>query len=332
MKQTASIKEIARQAGVSVATVSRVINQNGRFSKETEARVRQIIAQNNYEPNLLARSLRTSRARVVGIVMPDITNEFFSAITLEMQNNLLAMGYSAIICNTQGDSGVELKYHAMLRAQQISGLVYIAGEASEEIPMLDIQIVYIDRSPLNTMHTQEFVTIMSDNKNGGYLAAKELLDKGCSTVAMLMPQRGGMMYEERMEGYMQALEEAGIQFDRELLCYTDSAGISQGSQGVSRLFAEYPIVDGIFCACDTLAYGAVDWLRKNGRRVPGDVRVVGYDDISASALLGLTTVRQTAEDFGGISAEALIAMIEDKPLPATEYTLPVTLIRRESTR
>ena len=91
------------------------------------------------------------------------------------------------------------------------------------------------------------------------------------------------------------------------------------------------MTDGVFCASDTLAYGAIDWLRKSGKRVPADVKVVGYDDISASALLGLTTVRQTAEDFGGIGAETLIAMIEDKPLPTTEYTLPVMLIRREST-
>ena len=225
MKGSASIKEIARQAGVSVATVSRVINQNGRFSKETEARVRQIIAQNNYEPNLLARSLRTSRARVVGIIMPDITNEFFSAITLELQNNLLAMGYSAIICNTQDDAAVEIKYHMMLKSQQISGLVYMAGESTEDIPMLDIPIVYIDRDPLNTMHTQEFVTIMSDSKQGGYLAAKELVQQGCRTIAMIAPRRGGTVHEERIEGYREALEEAGLQFDRELLRYTDSMSI-----------------------------------------------------------------------------------------------------------
>ena len=141
-----SIKEIARLAGTSVATVSRVINQNGRFSKETEKRVREIIEKYNYRPNELARSLRVDKAQVVGVIVPDITNEFFSYIARKIEVDLLKQGYMAVICDTNESLEMEKQYIETLKAMRIGGIIYVSGDQKIE-PIKDIPAVYVDRKP-----------------------------------------------------------------------------------------------------------------------------------------------------------------------------------------
>ena len=314
-------------AGVSIATVSRVINQNGRFSGATGERVRQIIAETGYEPNLLARSLRTSRARVVGIIMPDITNEFYAGVTLELQNNLLAMGYSAIICNTQESFSVEQKYHHLLRAQQISGIIYLEGQPDPELVMMNMPIVYIDRNPAATLHTQEFATIQTESKQGAYMVTNELIAAGCSNIAIIARNDESLTGQEKLEGFRLAIAEAGLPIRDSLSAFTEYCSIAQGSYHAKRLLESNPVIDGIFCTSDSLAYGVINHLKQSR-----NVLVAGYGDLGFSALCGLTTVRQSAEDYGGIAAELLISMIEGRTPDNTEITIPVSLIRRSSTK
>ena len=182
MEKGKSIKDIARLAGVSTATVSRVINQNGRFSKETEARVRRIIRENEYVPNMSAKGLRTSRTCVVGIIVPDITNPHFASLVLKLEINLFQRGYSCLICNTNESEKLERKHIQSLSAQNVSAIVLISG--TRNYSELDtLPVIYVDRPSRSQKNSG--VIIESDNEQGGYLATKELLDAGCRRIVIL---------------------------------------------------------------------------------------------------------------------------------------------------
>ena len=159
MEKAKSIKEIAKLAGVSTATVSRVINQNGRFSRETEERVRRVIRENDYIPNMSAKGLRTSRTRVVGIIVPDITNPHFANLVLHLEMDLFRRGYSCLICNTNESEELESKHIQSLTAQNVSGIVLISGMRNYE-ELGDLPVVYVDR-PSNSQDKEE-VMIESD--------------------------------------------------------------------------------------------------------------------------------------------------------------------------
>lgn len=151
MNDNISIKDISKQAGVSIATVSRVINKNGRYSEETEKRVMEIIKKNNYVPNLVAKGLRTQKMKNVGIIVPDITNEFFMKLVYEIEKNLFSEGYETFLCNTDEDEETERKRVRMMAMQNVCSLVYVSGCMSNIEQMIkDIPTVFIDRIPDET--------------------------------------------------------------------------------------------------------------------------------------------------------------------------------------
>ena len=201
-----SIKEISRRAGVSIATVSRVIHNNGRFSRETGERVRKVIAELNYTPNQMASALRTGKVQVVGIIVPDITNEFFAKMTLELQKRLFEKGYSEIICNTSENIDIEKRHLQMLRSLRVSGLIYISGAYEDMEGMSNIPTIYIDRKPADHDYVlNNGVFIESDNESGGYIAAKELLMSGCKKIAVLMYKKTISTHGNRLKGYERAI-------------------------------------------------------------------------------------------------------------------------------
>lgn len=334
-KRSISIKEISQLAGVSVATVSRVINQNGRYSKETEERVLQIIREYGYQPNLVARGLRTRRLQVVGVIVPDITNEFFARVTQELQSNLFDLGYSTIICNTNEEYETEKRYLSMLQAQKVSGLIYIAGHFADGQQPLQIPTVYIDRKPPQACETAEFVLIESANEEGGHLATRALLEAGCRRIALVTYRPDISSHGGRLRGYRRALEEAGLPFDPALIAQVPRVSMAGGYEAAAQLIREHPDIDGFFCTSDLLAYGVLNRLlgpTPGAQRRP--IGLVGFDDLSfsSSEAFSVSSVRQSVEEFGRLGAAALVAMIEGKPLERKHYRLPVELVLRHTIR
>ena len=332
-KDSLSVRDIAEMAGVSVATVSRVINQNGRFSKETEERVREIIRKYDYQPNQLARGLRVSKAKVIGILVPDITNEFFANITLELQRRLLARDYLTLICNTNENRELEAKQFNMLRAQRVAGIIYVSdGTGATAVPAAkaDIPVVYIDRRPHAFQTDAETVFIESDNTMGGYLAAKALIDLGCRSIACVSYRDDISTYANRVKGYRDALREVGL---RENICYANQPSADEGARALRHLWDRNPDLDAAFCTADMLAVGAVAFCTSCGLAIPKDFRIIGFDDTSVCQAVWphLTTVRQSVEQFGAHAVEAILDLIEGRELSKTHYQIPVELIRRETT-
>ncbi len=327
-----SMTEIAKKAGTSVATVSRVINQNGRFSRETEERVRKIIEEYSYQPNRLARSLRMQRTQVVGILVPDISNEFFSGITREVQDNLFRKGYMTFICNTNENVVQEQRQVSMLIEQQVDGIVYIGGNGGAA--MINIPVVYIDRDPYSDSDKQkgDYVIIESDNLAGGYLAGKRLLERDVKRPAVVYFGGNLSTIKGRLAGFRKAMREKKIRLDESLLIEVEGNSWDEGRRAARILLNEHSGVDSVFFTSDALAVGGINYLQKNGVRVPEDMAVIGFDDIAAGDMItpGLTTIRQDMKAMGKLAAGRILDMINQAEHRKKHIRVPVSLVERES--
>ncbi|MBQ9210477.1 MAG: LacI family DNA-binding transcriptional regulator [Clostridia bacterium] len=328
-KDSLSVIDIAEMAGVSVATVSRVINQNGRFSKETEDRVKEIIRKYNYQPNQLARGMRVSKTKIVGILVPDITNEFFANITLELQKQLLDNDYLTMICNTNEMKELEAKQINMLRAQRVAGIIYVAGNAKEKTK-LDVPVIYIDRHPGNSVSEKDNIIIESDNRMGGYIATKELIERGCKNVVCVSFHREISAHENRILGYLDAVREAGLP---ERVCIVDRVSADESAKALRQMWEKDRNIDGAFCTTDTLALGVMEFCAGFGYSIPHSFKIVGYDDTSISQKIWprLTTIRQSVETFGELGVKILLDLIAGEKPEQNLYQIPVELIRRGTT-
>jgi len=328
-----SIVEISKLAGVSTATVSRVINGNGRFSKETEQRVLKVIKENNFAPNLQARSLRTKKVQTIGIIVPDITNEFFAKITLELQKRFFDMDYSTIICNTNEIFNIEQRHLYMLKSQNVSGVVYISGERADNKEILSgVPTVYIDRKPPFSAE-KNYVLIESDNVQGGYLATHELIQKGCQKIVIMLLNKDLSSYNGRLEGYQKALAENGLELDAHYILKLETASVRAAFTAMQEFISNGTPFDGVFCATDLIAIGALKALDHARIRVPQIVKVIGFDNISITEnnYPSVSTVRQSVEDFGAVAVSALMSIIDGKEPEKKHFILPVDVVRRETT-
>lgn len=334
-KKTLSVKDIAAMAGTSVATVSRVINQNGRYSKATEEKIRQIINEYGYEPNQLARSLRVKHTKSIGILVPDIADEFCANVIKVVQQELLLQGYMALICNTNEQKDNIMKYARMLQGQKVNGIIYIGNnEITHEI---DTPTVYIDRAPIDRELEEDdyFVMIECDNFNGGYLAGRELIKKGAGKICFIVDNRDVSTHRERLKGLRKALAEEGLSLEESQIIEVEGSSAHSGMRAMEKILEEIPETDGVFCATDALAIGALHCLVSNQIAVPQQIRVVGFDDISPSAISypALTTIRQPIQKMGILAVHCMLSMLNGEKLDPLQrrQKLPVELVVRKST-
>ncbi len=334
MKKNLSIKDISAMSGVSIATVSRIINGNGRYSKETEEKVKAIIKEHHYVPSMVAKGLRTHRMDNIGIIVPDITNEFFVKLVHELESALFASGYSSFICNTNENVEIEQKYLQMLKMQNVSGLIYISGGYNSDYKELaDIPTVFIDRVPNRTRNTEKFVMIESDNRQGGYIATRELLEKGCRRILMLTDRRRLSSQEERVDGYIGAHADYRIPYDEKYIIDLDRIDFRSAHDKITALLEDGMAFDGVFATTDWLALGAYVALVTHRVRVPEQVKIVGFDDISVAEFnaLPITTVHQQVDIIGQTAVKSLLQMVQSKPVKNRENVVPVYLVKRQST-
>lgn len=331
MKQKGiSIKDIAEKAGVSVATVSRVINKNGRFSKQTEQRVLNIIEEYDYRPNELARGLRVDKAQVVGVIVPDITNEFFAYIAREIESELLKNGYMAVICDTNEKLELEKQYIEMLKSMRVGGIIYISGDQKVD-RVENIPAVYIDRQPAFVENKEGSSFIGSDNYQGAYMATKHLIEAGRKKIALVLHDKTIATQERRANGYKQALRDHGIEFDEQRVVKVNSVDMDSGYAITKEIWESSVEIDSVFYVSDILAIGALRYFSENAIRVPEDVSIIGFDDIPLSSKVtpALTTMRQSFIEFGKIAADSIMKMMNGD-MDYRKYILAVELIERNT--
>lgn len=335
IKKNLSIKQIAEISGVSVATVSRVINKNGRFSKETEERVLKVIRDNNYKTNLVAKSLRINQTNTIGVIVPDIKNEFFASIVAEIEEYFFEKGgFTVFICNTNGEQEKELDYLASLDSKGVDGLIYISGknDTLHTSVRRDIPVVCIDRKPAVE---QKIAIVESDNFKGGYIATQYLIDKNCKNILILKNKNNTSTSIERYKGYCKALEKNGFAIDVRNVINLDNTHFDDAKMVIDDLVKKGYNFDGIFATNDWIALGALHALKGNNIKVPENVKIIGFDNVSVSrySYPSITTIEQDKPLMGKTAAEILLDLISNK----NEYnkdmhvTLPVSLVKRETT-
>ncbi|MGV2939648.1 LacI family DNA-binding transcriptional regulator [Mesobacillus sp. LC4] len=323
-----TIKEIAELTGVSTATVSKVLNNTGRYSEETRKKILDVVQEYDYRPNAVAKSLRTRRSKTIGVIVPDITNEFFAQIVLAIEKYCGPKGYSVFICNTDENGEKELQYIKELELKGVDGLIHLIGSDELFNVETNLPVVCIDRKPM--AHNAAFIT--SDNFQGGYLAARELIDKGCKKILLIRDYRVGHPTLERQKGFKSALKEKKIPFDEEEQVLNVEVGIEQGKKAVQELIKNGNFdFDGVFATTDWLAFGAKLALEENGIKIPEEVKIIGFDNINLAKYSSVSSIHQDKEAMGQKAAENLINRIELNIHTNDVIKLPVTLVSRNST-
>ena len=325
-----SVKDIAARAGVSVATVSRVINQKANVSSKTQARVREAIALNNYVPNMIARSLKTNKTPLIGIIVPDISGEFYNTMVQKLQTRLLEKQFLTFILNTKKSADIEKEYQEWQSLLQVSGWL-VLDCAVDFGADRDAPIVYINWPGAPT--DERTVSISSDAPLGGHLAGRELIQSGCKSIAVITSSN---KLEKRVGGFLSAIREHNDPDIAVLLRHVkiEDVNSAEGYRQMTGIMEVFPGVDGVFCIADRFVPGVLKALEEAGRRVPEDVKVVGHDDTPIASWLsgGFTTVRQDMNRMSDLAIDALMRLLNGETVKERKVILPETLVRRRTTK
>ena len=322
------ISDIARMAGVSSATVSRVINGTAKVNGEKAKRVEEAIRETGFQPNEIARSLYKKSSRLIGYIVPSILNVFLNEIGRAVEDEAFQNGYKMILCNSDENPEKEAAYIKMLTGMNADGIIITANNEhlDEEIRNCPIPIVVLDKNA-GTRYT---ASVQSDNYTGGRIATEHLLECGCRKIVLM---RGPQQYsssQQRFLGYVDACNEHQIQ----PLFVNSQYSYDEGVRSSREIFERYPDVDGILASSDMVAFALYKVLSTQERRIPDDVMIVGYDDVGLSRLMipALTTVAQPIEEIGRLCAKLIIEQTEHGKIEKRENILPVSLKIRETTK
>jgi LacI family transcriptional regulator len=327
-----TIREVAKQAGVSYATVSHVLNETRFVSEPTRARVLAAMEALNYQPNTLARSLRKGETNTLGLILPDSANPFFAEIGRSIEDTAYRLGYSLILCNTERDTAREEHYVDVLSKKQVDGMIFVAaGDRVDSLNFLlgrDVPVILVDRDLPNI----EVDAVLTDNQLGGYLATRHLIELGHRQIACIIGPSSITPGADRITGYCNALEEAGISCDKSLILSGDYHPNS-GYELTCELLRLSTPPTAIFALNDLMAMGALRAAAELGCRVPQDLAVIGYDNIELASFTNppLSTVAQDKTELGTQAIQILIERTEDKTRPTQRLVLPPRLIVRGST-
>ncbi|MEJ8543786.1 LacI family DNA-binding transcriptional regulator [Brevibacillus borstelensis] len=328
----ATIRDVAKLAGVSVATVSRVINKNGYVNKETEQAVQQAIKMLNYEPNKVARGLASKKTETIALIMPDISNPFFSELARAVEDAARLYGYTVLICNSDNDSGKEQTYINVLKKRYVDGILFATHslKAADISAMNEagIPLVILDRAPSKA----SCYVVRSKNYEGATMAVRHLLQIGCKKIAHIYGPQETATGKERLLGYEDSVRH--FEWFTPSLMVPGHFRINGGMEAVEQLLARHPDVDGIFAGNDLMALGALKKLQQMGLSVPDQVALCGFDGIELTVITEpeLTTISQPIYDMGALSTRLLIQKIEGVAVDNQIYEFDVELIARGSTR
>jgi LacI family transcriptional regulator len=332
LRKSVSMKMISELSGVSIATVSRVINNNGRFSAVTRDKVLALVKKYNYSPNIVAQGLRKNRIRNVGVIVPNITNEFFAKLALHIQKALFKANYSTLIYNTDENAVLEEKYLQALSAQSVSGIIFIAGSARENLKLAPaIPIIFLDRKPC-IAGKHNYVRIETNHFKGGYIAGQCLINDGCKNLSIVMEKRSIHSQIDRFAGFKKALHEAGLEIEKEAIIKVEKANYDCAYQAVKKSLEAGFSYSGYFCTTDWLAIGAMAALLDKKVRIPQQAKIVGFDDISISeySKIPLTTIRQNIKEMADLAAEIMIKMLDRETIKSYECFFDPFLIKRQT--
>ncbi|HWO77265.1 MAG TPA: LacI family DNA-binding transcriptional regulator [Bacillus sp. (in: firmicutes)] len=325
----ANIQQVAQKAGVSVATVSRVLNNAPSVSPKTRLKVENAIRDLNYEPSMLGRNLRNSESRLLLVLLPSISNPFYTEIINGIQNTAIAHSYNILLCETDSNPQRENIYFNMVKNKLADGVISMdptvnmqkLNELAENHPVI-LCSEYEEGGCL------PYVTI--DNELAAYQAVKHLIKLGNEKIALINSDEKFLYARQRRNGYERALKEFNLPIRNEWIYHTKDLDFQNGVQAMRMLLQLDEKPSAVFAVSDTLAIGALKEVNMNGLHVPNDIAIVGFDNISFSNMTNptLTTISQPMYRMGVIAANMLISSIKGDKVE--NIILDHELIIRES--
>ena len=328
-----TLKDVAREAGVSINTASRALNDRPEIHPDTKERVLRAAAKLGYRPNKLARGLRSNKTEIIGVIVGDIANPFFSAVVQGMGKKAKSLGYSLILQDTGEDYENEEEAVRIMQYEQVDGVLLTPVQTDKKTVQLlqEAGIPFVLVARYFTDIEADYV--VADDAQGGWLATTHLIDRGHKRIAFINGPSYNSSARERMEGYTRALCEHGIAVDDRLI-RTCALTMEDGYVHTKDMLRKIrPRPTAFLAFSDFVALGIMQALREKGIKVPRDMAVVGYDDIAFASCLEvpLTTVRMPKREMGERAVEVLIEKIEQKEAAQhRQVKMPVELVVRES--
>ena len=326
----ATLKDVAREAGLSVGTVSRVLNNRGYISEETKQNVNRAMKKLNYQPNEMARSLSKQRSSMIGVIVPTISHPYFSKLIESMERAAHQEEYDLLLFVSQGRVDREEEYVRACISNRVAGLILCTGSVrTARLKNLGFPVVAYER-----LLNEADAGVECDNYEGGILAAQELIRCGCRNLLCISGiGEVSMPADVRRDGFMDACaRHEGIR--TQFFCCSEEriTDLRYKSQ-LDECMDLYPDVDGVFASSDVIAAELLGVLSSRGKRVPEDVKIVGYDDVFVSELTtpDLTTIHQPVQEMARTCIDIIRRASENEAFPA-RTVLRVNLVRRGSTR
>lgn len=325
----ATIKDVAELTGLSIGTVSRVLNNRGYISQKTRKKVDDAMKKLNYQPNAIARSLSKSSSNIIGVILPLLDNPFFASLLSGIENELESRGYQLLLFISDGDGKKESELLRECKRNRVAGIVLCSGNfEAMRISDLDVPVVSIERSRKNSS-----VSIECDNYKGGGLACRHLYQVGARNIVYVYgAQDYPMPADARQSGFEDACRELGLETR---IYKADSEDFHQQDyfELLARVFDENPGMDGLFCSSDMIAAQALKMASKRGIAVPEELKIVGFDDSIIAVLTTpeLTTIHQPVDEMASLAVGSLLSSIKTSSFSSTSVVVDVHLVERGST-
>ncbi|WEG73355.1 LacI family DNA-binding transcriptional regulator [Vagococcus intermedius] len=333
-----TIKDIANKAGVSITTVSQILNNKGsRFSEETRNKVLRIVAENNYKPDFFAKSMITKRSRTIGMIVPDVTDLFFSKLIEGVETYLNALGYMIILCNSKHSVELEKKSFEELMYRSVEGIIVATPNLLDPFIMevclrkkKDIPVVLVDMGK-NTRNEGKLIV---EEYKGVHEGVSYLIKQGHRKIGFLREVGDYYQLSERITGYLNCLEDYNIPYNPAYIeeCFLTIQGGYEGTQKL--LHKSNREITALVCSNDQMAIGAYQAIYEAGLKIPEDISVIGFDDLETGKYLApaLTTIHQPVFDIGFSAAKFAVDAIENPYVRIPNKIFPTQLVIRESVK
>lgn len=328
-----TIYDVAEKAGVSIATVSKVINNTGRISEKTRKKVMQIMDELEYQPSVVASALSGKSTFTLGLTLPDLANPYFAELARAIEDQGRKHGFNVFICSTDNDADKEEEYYQLFMKKRVDGIIMVSRDKQNVV----VKKILSEKVPLVMIAREIFsapvTSVMVDDYYGGMQAGQHLLQQGHQNIAVIVENLTELGSKERLRGCVDAMKEAQLELDPQLVIeggYT----LESGKAAMKQLLQQKQRPTAVFACNDILAIGAIQAVREGGLKVPDDISIVGYDNTILAAIIDppLTTVAQPMQEIGERSVALLVQQIQSKETVRQRVLLMPDLVVRQSTR
>lgn len=328
---TVTIKDVARLAGVSISTVSRVINDSKPVSPEVRKRVLEIIEQVGYKPNEIARTLVTKKSYLIGVIVTDIGNSYVAQMVRGIEEVGKMYNYDILLCSSYGDQNAELKFVQLLNRKQVEGIILISdilnNDLFENINQYKFPLVYLNRY----YYKQGISTVSIDVFDAAYEMTNFLINLGHNKIAYVgINLEGDSLEKTKESGYRRAISEHEL--ENEIVFYTNGNNIQDGYDIAKDIVNNSDNVTAVFCGCDEIAIGIMNYCYDNNIKIPEKLSIAGFGGTNIGSIFRpkLTTIKEPFYDIGAVAIRKIIKELKGEKLEANDVILPFQILKRDS--